>query len=134
MAYLPPPLFVRSVFNKLAMRFGISGAATLAVAGRKTGATQRIPVVPVEHSGARYLVSMRGEAEWVRNLRAAGGRAELLRGGAAEAFHATEIPAGERPPVIAAYRAQAGSKMVEGYFTKLPDPADHPTFRLDLDA
>lgn len=40
------------------------------------------------------------------------------------------MAAEERPPVIAAYRALAG-KTVEAYWRKLPDPADHPVFRLD---
>jgi hypothetical protein len=125
MAYLKPPLFTRKVFNPLAMRFGIAGTETLAVARRRTGGTLRVPVIPVEHDGARYLVSTRGEADWVRNLRAAG-RAEL--GGTTVA--ATELPAPERAVVLEAYRRKAG-KTVEGYFTKLPDPADHPVFRLD---
>jgi len=75
MAYLKPPLFQRRVFNPLAMRFGIGGAVTLVVPGRRTGHLEKVPVIPVEHDGARYLVSTRGESNWVRNLRAAGGKA-----------------------------------------------------------
>ena len=41
-----------------------------------------------------------------------------------------ELPIEERPPVIAAYRAKVG-KEVNQYFDKLPDPADHPVFRLE---
>jgi hypothetical protein len=65
----------------------------------------------------------------VRNLRA-GGRAELLVRGVPERVRATEIPAAERQPVLAAYRAKAG-RTVAPYFEKLPDPADHPVFRLE---
>ena len=129
MAYLRPPLFTRKVFNQIAMRLGLSGVETLAVTGRKTGAEQTIPVIPVEHKGARYLVCPRGEAEWVRNLRAANGEGELRSKGGTERFTATEVPVGQRPPIIAAYRAKAG-RTVASYFEKLPDPADHPTFRL----
>ena len=76
MAYLKPAFFMCSVFNRLAMRFGIGGAVTLAVAGRRSGREQTIPVIPVTVVGARYLVSPRGEDDGVRNLQAAGG-AEL---------------------------------------------------------
>lgn len=132
MAYLKPPLFTRKVFNPLAMRFGISGAQTLIVAGRRTGRPQRVPVIPVTYGAATYLVSTRGESDWVRNLRAAG-RAELQsRGQDALVFRATELPGAEREPVIAAYRPAAG-RAVAGYFDKLPEAADHPVFRLQPD-
>src|SRR5712691_7693206 len=114
MAYLRPNAFERNVFNKLAMRFGIGGTNTLLVPGRRSGSVQRVPVIPVEHAGARYLVSTRGESNWVRNLRAAG-RAELRRGSTTESFHATELPVEERAPVIAAYRPVVG-KEVDRYF------------------
>lgn len=129
MAYLKPPLFTRAVFNKLAMRTGMSGAESLVVAGRRTGTMQRIPVIPVELDGSRYLVSTRGESEWVRNLRAAGGRLELRGKGGTRTCTAVELPVEERAPVLDVYRAKLG-KMVAGYFAQLPDPADHPVFRL----
>lgn len=81
------------------------------------------------HGGARYLVSPRGETEWVRNLRAAGGKAELRAKGKAEPFLAVEVLLEERPPIIAAYQAVAG-RVVKSYFEKLPDPKDHPVFRI----
>jgi deazaflavin-dependent oxidoreductase (nitroreductase family) len=133
MAYLKPPVFARRVFNPLAMRFGIGGSNTLVVAGRGTGAPQRVPVIPVEYGGDRYLVSTRGESDWVRNLRAAGGRGQLERRSRLEAFAATELPVAEREPVLAAYRKLAG-KTVDPYFKKLPDPADHPVFRIGAGA
>ena len=73
MAYPKPALFMRSVFNRLAMRFGIGGSVTLAVAGRRSGREQTIAVIPMTVAGARYLVSPRGEADRVDNLQAAGG-------------------------------------------------------------
>jgi hypothetical protein len=68
----------------------------------------------------------------VRNARSAGS-VELRRGGRGELFAAVEVPVGERGPIIDAYRAKAG-RMVEGYWKRLPDPADHPTFRLEAPA
>jgi deazaflavin-dependent oxidoreductase (nitroreductase family) len=129
MAYLKPPAVTRKLFNPLAMRFGLSGSATLAVPGRASGVTRQVPVIPVEHDGARYIVSTRGEADWVRNARSAGS-VELRRGGRGEVFAAVEVPVSERSPIIDAYRAKAG-RMVDTYWKRLPDPADHPTFRLE---
>ena len=129
MAYLRPPLFTRAVFNKVAMRFGLAGAETLEVPGRRSGATQRIPVIPVEVDGARYVVSPRGETEWVRNVRAAGGFT-LVRKGNATKLRATEVPVAERNAILTAYRAKAG-RTVTAYFEKLPDAADHPTFKVE---
>jgi hypothetical protein len=40
----------------------------------------RLPVVIAEHDGERFLVSMLGEANWVHNVHAAGGRAVLRHG------------------------------------------------------
>jgi deazaflavin-dependent oxidoreductase (nitroreductase family) len=129
MAYLKPPWLTRNVFNPLAMRFGIGGAQELVTRGRRTGAPRSVPVIPVDVGGVRYLVSPRGETEWVRNLRADG--AGELRGRAgAGGFQAREIPVDERGPVLGAYREKAG-RAVSGLFAKLPDPADHPVFRVD---
>jgi hypothetical protein len=70
MAYLKPPWFTAKVFNKAAMAFGIGGSATLTVTRRASKQPQQIPVVVPEVEGVRYLVSTRGESEWVRNVRA----------------------------------------------------------------
>lgn len=127
MAYLKPPWFTARIFNRIAMATGISGSETLTI-DRPHGHQQQIPVIPVEVDGTKYLVSTRGEAQWVRNLRARPLLTLTGHDGAAE-FTCTEVPVEARPPVLSAYRAKAG-KTVEGYFRKLPDPADHPVFAL----
>jgi deazaflavin-dependent oxidoreductase (nitroreductase family) len=129
MAYLRPPAFQRKVFNKLAMKFGVGGSATLVVRGRRSGNDVAVPVIPVDYAGARYVVSTRGESQWVRNLRA-GGKAELRSKGKSEQLTATEVPLADRPPIIEAYRAKAG-KTVTGYWKKLPEPVDHPVFKVE---
>lgn len=128
MAYLKPPAFVRKVFNPLAMRFGMSGSQALVVRRRRSGGTMRVPVIPVEVDGTTYVVSTRGESDWVKNLRAAG-ECELVTKRAARRFAATEVPEEGRGPVIDAYRKVAG-RTVDGYWKRLPAPGDHPAFRL----
>jgi deazaflavin-dependent oxidoreductase (nitroreductase family) len=129
MAYLKPNAFTKNVFNPIARKLGISGTNELAIKRRKSGEEQRIPVIPVEHEGARYIVSTRGESDWVRNMRAAAG-GELRSKGGSERFTATEVPVAERGPIIAKYREVAG-KSVTTYWDKLPDDGDHPVFRIE---
>jgi deazaflavin-dependent oxidoreductase (nitroreductase family) len=117
------------MFNPLVDRFGFAGAETVVVRGRRSGKPRKAPVRPLSYNGKRYLVSTYGEADWVRNLRAAGGKGELRRGGAIRSFSATEVSVEERPPIIAAY-CGTSSGFVKSYFQKLPDPADHPVFRI----
>jgi len=122
------PGFVTSrLINPLIMKLGLT--PTLAVRGRRSGQWRTVPVMPVEHEGSRYLVSPRGETQWARNLRAAGD-GELRRRGRKEAFRAVEVDGAERERVVAAYRQKVGG-IVKSEFQRLPDPADHPTFRME---
>jgi hypothetical protein len=124
MAYLKPPWFVRNIFNRFAMATGFGDIVTLTVTKRVSKQPQQIPVVVPEVNGIKYLVSTRGEAEWVRNV-----RAEPTVKLDDKTYTATEVPVADRAPIIAAYRPLAG-KVVEGYWKQLPDDADHPTFAL----
>jgi deazaflavin-dependent oxidoreductase (nitroreductase family) len=129
MAYRKPSFWVKNVFNRLAMRFGLGGARTLSVKRRRSGGAQEVPVLPYDHGGSRYLVSVRGEADWVKNTRAAG-EVELRRKGGSERLRTVEVPTAERAPILAGYREKAG-RAVSSHFDALPDPADHPVFRLE---
>src|SRR5215470_8401699 len=77
-------------------------AMTLEVRGRRTGRLISFPVVVTEYQGGRYLVSMLGnDANWVHNVRAAGGRA-VLRGGRQEG-RLEEVEPGDRAPILRRY-------------------------------
>ena len=77
--------------------------ARMEVTGRRSGGTVVFPVVVADYEGGRYLVSMLGEdTNWVRNVRAAGGRA-VLRHGRAETVRLVEIPPTERAPILRRY-------------------------------
>jgi hypothetical protein len=128
MAYLKPPWFTAKIFNKIAMATGISDSETLTVNKRGSMQPQKIPVLTVDVGGIKYLVSTRGESQWVKNVRA-NPEITIANKKGITTYVAREIPVPERPPVLAAYKKKGG-KVVEGYFAKLPDDADHPTFAL----
>jgi hypothetical protein len=82
-------------------------AATLEVVGRSSGGRLFCPVVIADWEGDRYLVSMLGErANWVRNVRAAGGRA-VIRHRTRECVLLEEVTAERRPPILRRYLALA---------------------------
>jgi deazaflavin-dependent oxidoreductase (nitroreductase family) len=108
--YRAPGWFTRNVFNRgvaFLTRHGVSivGSRVLAVRGRTSGEWRTTPVNLLEHDGRRYLVSPRGEGQWVRNLRAAG-TGELRVGRRTEAFRGRELPDEEKVPVLRAYLAR----------------------------
>ena len=75
----------------------------LGVTGRRTGRMVSFPVVIADYRGDRYLVSMLGEdTNWVRNVRAAGGRA-VLDHGRREEVHLEEVALAQRAAVLRRY-------------------------------
>ena len=80
----------------------ILGSRVLAVRGRSSGVWRTTPVNLLDYRGHRYLVSPRGEGQWVRNLRAAG-TGELRVGRRTEAFRGRELSDDEKVPVLRAY-------------------------------
>jgi deazaflavin-dependent oxidoreductase (nitroreductase family) len=97
-------LFVRS--NNAVMRSLIRAGvrigtfAVLTVPGRKTGHPVHIPLVVFSDGHNRYVVASYGIVNWVRNLRAADGGAELRRGRATEKITAIELPPEQAGPVL----------------------------------
>jgi deazaflavin-dependent oxidoreductase (nitroreductase family) len=105
--YRAPGWFTRNVINRsvaFLTRHGVSllGSRVLAVRGRTSGEWRTTPVNLLEHDGKRYLVAPRGEAQWVRNLRA-GGSGQLRVGKRVEEFRARELDTDEKVPVLRAY-------------------------------
>jgi len=128
MAYLSQPWFNREIINRLAMATGVVHSQTLTVIKRASKQPQKIPVTPVEADGVKYLVSTRGESQWVKNIRV-DPNVTLTTGSGTVKYVATETPVENRPPILDAYKVKAG-KIGERYLRKLPDPADHPVFAL----
>jgi len=75
---------------------------TLEAKGRRSGQPRSTVVNEVEYEGDRYLVSPRGEAEWVRNVRAAGGEA-IIRHRGRRSVRLEEVPPEQRAPILKKY-------------------------------
>jgi len=101
----------------------------LVVRGRVSGRPCAVAVNVLEKAGARYLVAPRGDTQWARNLRAAG-TGELRHRGKTQRFRAVELPDAEKPQLIDAYLKQWGWQ-VKSQFAQLPNPSDHPCFRVE---
>lgn len=120
----------RVVGNRLAPLFRPSLIAKLSVRGRRTGRWRTVPIVVLDHDGARYLVSYRGSSDWALNLSAARTARLKTRTGATE-IDVEEVPVDERPPLLSAYqRAYGKMPTVAAVLRALPDPSDHPIFRI----
>jgi hypothetical protein len=81
----------------------VQGAKVLTVRGRSSGALRSVTVNPLELDGHTYLLSPRGQTQWVKNLRHAE-TGTLKRGKEIRAFRVVqELPDTAKPPVISAY-------------------------------
>jgi deazaflavin-dependent oxidoreductase (nitroreductase family) len=131
-------IFNATVGQLTKMGISVYGSRVLAVRGRKSGEWRTTPVNPLTIDGQRYLISPRGNTQWVRNMRVAGG-GELRIGRRAEKFTAAELPVEERPAVLRAYLKKW--KFEVGMFFQGVGPdateeqmlaiaPDHPVFRI----
>jgi hypothetical protein len=143
--YRPPDWFTRRVLNGVVRwltRRGLSvwGSRVLEVPGRRTGQPRRVPVNLLTLDGVDHLVSPRGEGEWVRNVRANGGRLELVLGRRRTRHIAHELADVEKVEVLRAYlrrwRFEVG-QFFDGVDADSPEEALlaraalHPVFRLE---
>jgi len=97
-----------------------NGLVALEVIGRKSGRVVSFPLVMITVDEQRYLASMLGEdSQWVRNVRAANGKA-VLRSGGYENVQLEEIPADQRAPLLKTYLHAA--------------PGARPHLPIDMDA
>jgi deazaflavin-dependent oxidoreductase (nitroreductase family) len=106
--YRRPGTFTRHLMNPLVRaltRAGLSvwGSRVLEVRGRRSGVARRTPVNLLEVDGKQYLVSPRGEGEWVRNVRADGGRLTLIHGRHRDERIAVELADADKPAVLRPY-------------------------------
>jgi F420H(2)-dependent quinone reductase len=119
------PNWLARILNRAWAAVASLGAApndvvTLEVSGRKSSRMISLPLVMTVVDGQRYLMSMLGNnAQWVQNVRAAGGKA-AIRSGSLEKVQLDEAPPIERAPILKGYLRQA--------------PGARPHMRVDKDA
>jgi hypothetical protein len=142
--YKRPDWFTRNILNpvlKGLTRMGVSvmGSRVLEHQGRTTGTLRHTPVNLLTIDGTDYLVAPRGETQWVRNVRHAGGHLVLILGRRRQPRTATEIPVADSVPILRAYLRRW--KFETGMFFDgvTPDSTDaewaavasrHPVFQL----
>jgi F420H(2)-dependent quinone reductase len=142
--YKRPDWFTRNIFNNLVQlltRLGVSvwGSRVLEHRGRTTGKLHHTPVNLLTVEGAQYLVAPRGETQWVRNVRHAGGHLVLILGRRRQLRTATEIPVSDSVPILRAYLRRWKFEVGMFFDGVTPDSSDdewaavaarHPVFAL----
>ena len=112
---------------------------TLQTTDRASGRINATILVVAAYQDQHYLVSMLGEgSEWVRNVRAAGGKASIKRG-RVQPVQLTEIPPHERASILKAW-AQVATSGRHHLPVSHDAPisafeaiaADYPVFRIDM--
>ncbi len=142
--YKRPDWFTQHVFNPMVSgltRLGVSvmGSRVLEHRGRTSGKLHHTPVNLLTYEGQQYLVSPRGQTQWVRNVRHAGGHLVLILGRRRQLCTATEIPVEDTLPILRSYLKRW--KFETGMFFEgvTPDSSDadwaleaprHPVFVL----
>jgi len=143
--YRKPGWFTQNVFNPFVAfltRRGISvlGSRVLEVRGRTSGQPRRVPVNLLTLDDQHYLVSPRGEGQWVRNVRAADGRLATLVGKRRDEWVALELEGADKVPVLRAYLKRWKAEVGVFFDGASADSSDeelaaiaprHPVFRLE---
>ena len=143
--YKRPGWFTKHVFNRFIgwlTRRGLSvwGSRVLEVPGRTSGEPRRVPVNLLPFEGREYLVSPRGHGQWVRNVRANGGRLQLLLGKRRQSYLAAEVGDEDKVEVLRAYLTRWKMEVGQFFDGVGPDSTDdelraiapkHPVFTLD---
>ena len=142
--YRRPGWFTQQVFNRFIAwltRRGVSvwGSRVLEVPGRRTGEPRRVPVNLLTLDDVDYLVSPRGQGQWVRNVRANDGRLDLLLGTRRTHHVAEELADADKVDVLRAYLRRWKFEVGQFFDGVDADSSDealleraplHPIFRL----
>ncbi len=146
--YRAPGWFTRNVFNRVVARLtrmGVSvlGSRVLETRGRKSGQPRHTPVNLLTVDGHEYLVSPRGNGQWVRNVRADGGRLTLILRRRRQGYVARELSAEDdrTAQILRAYLTRWKAEVGVFFEGTGPDSSDaelaaiapkHPIFELTL--
>jgi hypothetical protein len=72
----------------------------LVVAGRRSGRPRRTPLTVHDRAGERFVLGGFPAADWIRNVRAADGRAVLVTDGVEERVRLVELDPARAEPVL----------------------------------
>ena len=122
-------------------RMGVSvwGSRVLEHRGRTSGKLHHVPVNLLTVDGTKYLVSPRGETQWVRNVRHSGGHMVLILGRSRQLCTAQEVPVADSVPILRAYLRRWKFEVGMFFDGVNPDSTDaewaavaanHPVFEL----
>lgn len=116
--------FANALIRKLAEAgISIAGTRALSVRGRKSGKRRGVVINLLTVDGVDYLVSPRGNTEWVRNVRAAG-EIQIGPRWRPRPARVTEVADDDKPEVLRHY-LQRWYWQVKGYVAGLtPDSRD----------
>jgi deazaflavin-dependent oxidoreductase (nitroreductase family) len=133
MANPPPGWMVRMNVAVLRRGLKVGSQYLLTAPGRKSGAPRSTPISVVTLDGERYIVSAFAEADWVKNVCAAG-EGSLARGKRTEAVKLVELTESEREPILRAFLQQVPGGV---RFFESPEPdavvasaSRYPVFRV----
>lgn len=103
-----------------------TGTVTLEVRGRRTGNPIRVSLTTVRRDGSRYLVSLYDNSQWVKNVRAAEGRAIMISGRRMP-VRLLEVPAPGKASILLGYVQQrafshSGEESARLFFDLGPNP------------
>ena len=138
-AYLRPSWFYRRVVaaipgaDQVAARLMslVTGDAMLQVRGRRSGRLRTTLARTVTVGGSRYIVAIRGETQWSRNLRVAS-EALLRDKGRTTRIRATEVQGEERQLVVKTFLDSSRYGPTRKIMAELlPNAEQHPVFRID---
>ena len=138
-----PPVMNRTVAWLARRGISVMGTSVLSVRGRKSGECSSIPVNLLDYEdGGSTSLAPRGHAQWVRNMRAAGGGELRTRPQVERASPPPSLPDGEKPELLRAYlergaggrpvlrRGRPRSRRRGAAAHRAPD---HPVFRITID-
>lgn len=135
LTYVRPSWFERHIIAAIPraarLMSRLTGDAVLQVRGRHSGHMRTTLARPITVGQSRYLVAIRGETQWARNLRAVG-QASLQEKGRTTQIRAIEAHDAEKRAVIEAFIASSKYAPTRRLMSEtLPDADQHPVFRIE---
>jgi deazaflavin-dependent oxidoreductase (nitroreductase family) len=126
--YEEPNRAARAVIRWLAeLGVSIAGTRALRVRGRKTGKLRAVVINLLTIDGVDYLVSPRGNTQWVRNVRAAG-VVDMGPRWRRRSVQATEVEDAAKPELLKRY-LDRWYWQVKGYVAGLTPESSAEQFR-----